>query len=435
MNRTSLWLRIVTAQLAITLILAAVLPFVVDRTIHAIGNELTQHFLSSVTQRSSAALRATPVSPGSNDPRYGAVATFLIQGNRIDQLAGPHIEDIAARPIPRGNNPVFSQGPYSDFYLMPEDLNGQWILAAEDRRHPAVLIDDIIRYFLHRFFLIIPFLLLLSTGVTLVIVRLAMGPIRRATVEVAAIDVAKPSLRINELAMPKDIWPLVHATNTTLERLEHALDRERRFNAAVTHELRTSLSTILLRGEALPVGRERSAIEQAVARAAGVIDQMLELGAIESGLVNLSEFHLAGPVREVIVQIRPILLSAGRALSLECNEDASVHVIASEALVMIALRNLIDNAHRHSTLGGSIVVRCDCAAGTLTVADIGPGISVREEPGGRQVFARADGVRSQSSGLGLAIVRRAIDTCGGTLTFDRATGGGTIAKLEFRTVA
>jgi signal transduction histidine kinase len=98
---------------------------------------------------------------------------------------------------------------------------------------------------------------------------------------------------------------------------------------------------------------------------------------------------------------------------------------------MIALRNLIDNAHRHSTPGGSIDVWCDCAAGTLTVTDDGPGISIREESGGRRVFSRADGVGSQSSGLGLAIVHRVMENCGGSLSFGRSANGGTIAMLHF----
>jgi signal transduction histidine kinase len=432
MKSSSLWLRIVIAQLAIALVLAALLPFVVDRTINAIGNELTQNFLSIVANRSNDDLISSQSSSADNDPRHGAVATFLVSSSKVTQLSGPKIEDISSRPRIEGNIPVFSHGPYSDFYLMPARQAGHWILAAEDRRHPAVLIDDVIRYFLHRFAIIIPLSLLISATATLVIVRLAMRPIHRATTEVSSIDVMNPSSRLSELSMPRDILPLVHATNTTLERLESALERERRFNATITHELRTSLSTILLRGEALPAGRERRAIEEAVARASGVIDQMLELSAIESGLVSLSEFCLAAPVRDVIAQMRPVLHSSGRRLSFVCDENEETSILGSQALVMIALRNLIDNAHRHSAAGGDIDVVCDCIAATLTISDSGPGISVREEPGGRRVFARADGVRSQSSGLGLAIVHRAMANSGGSLAFARSPGGGTIVTLSFQ---
>jgi signal transduction histidine kinase len=429
---SSLWLRIVLAQLAIALALAALLPFIVDRTINAIGYELTQNFLRSVTVRSSRDPFFNQKPIPDNDPRYGAVATFVVGANTLTQLAGPKIEDIGSRPKPNRNHAVFSHGPYSYFYLMPTNQMGRWILAAEDRRHPAVLIDDVIRYFLHRFAIIVPLSLLISAAVTLVIVRLAMRPIHRATTEVSSIDVMNPSSRLSELSLPRDILPLVHATNTTLERLENALERERRFNATITHELRTSLSTILLRGEALPAGRERRAIEEAVARASGVIDQMLELGAIESGLVSLSAFCFATPVRDVIAQMRPVLLSSGRRLSLVCDENEDACIFGSPALVMIALRNLIDNAHRHSTVGGDIDVVCDCVGATLIVSDAGPGISIREEPGGRRVFARADGVRSQSSGLGLAIVHRVMEKSGGSLAFGCSPTGGTTATLSFR---
>lgn len=432
MRNSSLWLRIVAVQLVIALVLAGALLFEVDRTIHAIGNDLTEHFLASAAQRSIESPRPTKPSPSDrDDPRFGAVATFMVHPHGLVQLAGPRIDDIAARPALRGTRPVFSHGPFSDFYLLPTDRSGSGILAAEDRRHPAVILDDVTSSFLRRFVLIVFLSLFLSAASTLVIIRLAMRPIRRVTSELTLIDAAKSSVRLSESPMPNDILPLVRATNVTLARLERAFDRERRFNATVTHELRTSLSTILLRAEALSPGRERSAIEEAVARATGVIDQMLELGAIESGIVSVGQFRIAGTTREIVAQFRPLLGAEGRRLTLQSLGDEETDISGSAALAAIALRNLIDNARRHSIPGGKIEVLCDCSAGVVTVSDEGPGLSMREDAGGRFVFARADGIRSRSSGLGLAIVHRAIETCGGSLTFERSAAGGTAATLTF----
>ncbi|MDR1990248.1 MAG: HAMP domain-containing histidine kinase [Acidobacteriaceae bacterium] len=432
MIRASLWLRIAVIQIVFALLLAALLPFAVDRTIHAIGRNLTERLLASAAQRSLGSLPGVASVQGAdNDPRFGPVATFIVDAQGARQLAGPHIEDIADRPVAQDNQPQFSSGPYSDFYLLPTSQSGIWILAAEDRRHPAVLLDDIITYFLQRFAIIVPLSLALSAGITLIIIRLAMRPIRQVASEVAAIDAASPTLRLSETTMPRDILPLVHATNITLGRLDRALARERRFTATVTHELRTALSTILLRAETLPAGTERTAIEAAVTRASGVIDQMLELGAIESGSAELGSVALADTARDTIVHVMPLLRAAGRTLTFHCTGDERARIAGSAALVTIALRNLVDNANRHSTPGGAIDVTCDCTAGTLTVSDTGPGISVREDESGRQIFARADGVRTRSSGLGLAIVRRAMDGCGGVLTFDRTPTGGATVTLAF----
>jgi signal transduction histidine kinase len=436
MSRVSLWLRVAAVQIVFALLLAAALPFVVDRAINAIGHNLTERLLASAAQRALGSLPDTVgVQGADNDPRFGAIATFVVDAQGIRQLAGPHIEDIAARPAAQGNQPRFGSGPYSDFYLLPTRQPGTWILAAEDRRHPAVLLDDIISHFLHRFAIIVPLTLVLSTCITLIILRLAMWPIRQVASEVAAIDAAGPALRLSETALPRDILPLVHAINTALARLENTLARERRFTATVTHELRTALSTILLRAEALPPGVEHTAIEEAVARAANVIDQMLELDAIESGSTEPGDVALVATARDTIAHMMPVLHATGRTLTLHCTGDEHARVIGSAALVTIALRNLIDNANRHSTPGGAINIICDCTVGTLTVLDAGPGISVREDASGRQIFTRADGVRTRSSGLGLAIVRRVLEGCDGSLKFDRSPAGGTTAILAFKLAA
>lgn len=426
----SLWGRIVIAQIVTALLLAVGLPLVIDRTIQRISDDLTSRFLGGMAQQVLA--REATFGP---EPQllgaHGPVAIYRTNGSDVVRTFGPPIVDIAARPRPDTAQPVFAHGPYSDFYLLPAGAPGQWVIAAEDRRHPTVLLDDITVHFIHQFAIIVPFALLLSTTATLLAVRSAMGPIVRAADEATKMDPGNLRMRLDEHHVPEEIVPLVHAVNVAFARLEDAYERERVFSATVVHELRTCLSTIALRAGMLDAGVVRRALEEAVQRAAGVIDQMLELQSLE-GEVRLGEpIGLQRIAAEVVSDMTPLIASAGRRLTLRIANENEGTVGAAKSPVMIALRNLIENANRHSLPGGAIEVVCDNAAATISVCDEGPGIQIRQDADGRRIFSRADDVRSNSSGLGLAIVDRLMAWAGGELSFGRNSAGGTDAILHF----
>lgn len=429
----SLWARIVLAQLTVALLLALTLPLVVDLTIHGIGDDLTGRFLGSVAQHTLTQLSAGRTGAPLREQPGGAVAIFLIDATHTVQLSGPRIDDIVARPVPEARHPVFAHGPQSDFYVVPTGQSGQWLVVAENRGHPAVLLDDVIAHFLHRFAIIVPLALLLSALGTLIAVRLTMRPIRRAAAEAASIDAMNPSIRLEDRHIPAEIIPLVQAANLALDKIDRAYERERRFTATVVHELRTALSTISLRAETLPPSEVRNAVEEAVGRAARVIEQMLELATLDGGGAGRGTVRLDLVAGEVVAEMGHVVMAAGRKLVFTTvgGEATSCSVRASEAVVAVALRNLIDNANRHSYAGGSIEIVCDNGAGRITVADEGPGIRVRQNADGRHIFTRTDGIRSGSSGLGLAIVTRAVEAAGGAIEFGHSRWGGAAISLHF----
>lgn len=429
----SLWARIVLAQLTVALVLAIALPLIVEEAIHGIGDDLTRRFLGSVAQQTLTQLPAGGAGAPLREQPGGAVAIFLIGAGQAVQLGGPRIDDFVARPVPEARHPVFAHGPQSDFYEVPTNKPGQWLVVAENRGHPAVLVDDVTAHFLHRFAIIVPLSLLLSALGTLIAVWLAMRPIRRAAVEAASIDALNPSTRLDDRQIPAEIIPLVRAANLALDKIDRAYERERRFTATVVHELRTALSTISLRAETLPPGEVRNAMEESVGRAARVIEQMLELAALDGGGAISSTVRLDLVVGEVVAEMGHVVMAAGRKLVFSAvgGEATNGAVTAPEAVVAVALRNLIDNANRHSYAGGNIEVVCDNGAGRITVADEGPGIRVRQDADGRHIFTRTDGIRSGSSGLGLAIVTRSVEAAGGTIEFGHSRWGGAAITLHF----
>lgn len=431
MIRHSLWARIVLTQIAIGLVLAVGLPLVINKTIRAIGDELTDRFLSGVADRIADEDHRLTSGVSTADLGRGAVGAYLIDGNSIRHIAGPAIADIAQRPSPPKGGEIFTHGPFSDFYMRAAG-HGQWLLVAEDRRHPGVLLDDIIIRFLQRFSIIVALSLFISTVASLLAVRSALRPVWRAAKEAEAIrPIQTSTIRLHEEAVPVEILPLVRAANVLLERTAAAYEHERVFGATVVHELRTALATISLRAELLPPGESQDALAKAVRRAAKVIDQMLELHAGAANLV-IGPGSPAGDVAgEIVEELREVTEQSGRKLIFTRSEKGRDAIVAPVTLISVTLRNVIENANRHSVSGGEIEVICDDAAGTITVADSGPGMNIRQGTDGRWFYSRADGIASDGSGLGLAIVTRLIEGAGGRISFAASKQGGTAVTLHY----
>ena len=90
--------------------------------------------------------------------------------------------------------------------------------------------------------------------------------------------------------------------------------------------------------------------------------------------------------------------------------------------------NLLDNALKWSPDGG--VVEVACSNGVLVVRDHGPGVDESDVPYIFDRFYRAPGARGRpGSGLGLAIVAQVAREEGGTVTVDRANGGGALFRF------
>lgn len=431
MIRNSLWARIVLAQIAIGLVLAVGLPLTIDRTIRTIGDDLTQRFLASLADRVVGNDYRTIRPANAAGMGRGAVATYLIDGTGTHHLSGPPVTDIAQRPLPPMRGDKFTHGPRSDFYIRPVGA-GRWLIVAEDRLHPGVLLDDVIIRFLRQFAIIVPISLLISTIASLLAVRSALRPVLQAAREAEAINSVQPSaIRLHEDAVPVEILPLVHAANVLLQRAAEAYEQERVFGATVVHELRTALATISLRAELLPPGESRNALAQAVERATKVIGQMLELHAGAAELTAGPGAPVGEVAMEIVEELRDVVLQGGRSLVFVTVDNAGEASSAPVALISVTLRNIIENANRHSVAGGGIEVLCDDAAGTITVSDAGPGMNVRQGTDGRRVYSRADGVASGGSGLGLAIVTRLMESAGGHISFAASQWGGTAVTLHY----
>ena len=241
--------------------------------------------------------------------------------------------------------------------------------------------------------------------------------------------------------IPLEVTPLVDRLNALFARISASMQAERRFTSHAAHELRTPIAAIRAQAEVARDDTDSTARELALAhviegcdRAARLVDQMLLLARIDerASQDGLAQSRLDLAAARVIADLAPAALDAGVAIELATEE--AVSVAADGALLEVLLRNLIDNAVRHGGPPGPVTVRCidDGQGARLEVADLGPGVDETELTHLGHRFYRASSARGPGSGLGLSIVQRIAEGCGGTVRYRRgAAARGLVVEVLF----
>ena len=282
-------------------------------------------------------------------------------------------------------------------------------------------------------------LLLVIAAVVWAVVQQATRPVRQlsASIEARAPDDLSP---IQAPQAPRELMPLVDATNRALQRQATLLAQQQRFVRDASHQLRTPLAVLKVQVQSAQRG-DLSA-RQALAEIAHTVDsatrlanQMLALAKVEQ-LRQQADTPLvdwADTVREVALDLAPLIADAGLDFELDIGSaPVQGHPWALRELV----RNLLHNAIKHSPAGGSLLVQLGVKPGAqrgmavlagqarLCVSDAGPGIPDALRPRLMQPFVGGDG--PDSTGLGLAICRQIVQQLGGSLTLNNrpAPGGG-----------
>ncbi|HKR21532.1 MAG TPA: ATP-binding protein [Pyrinomonadaceae bacterium] len=227
---------------------------------------------------------------------------------------------------------------------------------------------------------------------------------------------------------------------TRLERLE--LVRQE-FLSNVSHELRTPLTAILAFVETLetsamddPESSKRflSIIRKNASRMHELIDDILELTAIEGGNVRLraGSVDLHGLVGDVCASLDAKATANG--VSLVNDVEPNVTVYADKRRLEQMLTNLIDNGVKFSRDGGTVRISHERGErDQIRVEDNGDGIPAQHLERLFERFYRVDRARSRDmggTGLGLAIVKHLALLHGGEVTVDSELGKGTIFTIR-----
>ncbi|MDX2547050.1 sensor histidine kinase [Streptomyces sp. WI04-05B] len=272
-----------------------------------------------------------------------------------------------------------------------------------------------------------PLLLGVVAGVTWLVTRRALHPVEGIRAEMAAITASQDLARRVPVPDTHDeVARLARTTNETLAALETSVERQRRFVADASHELRSPIASLRTQLEVGAAHPELLDVEGAVedtVRLQRLAADLLLLARLDAGERPAdARFDLAELVREQAEG------RAGVTVGVE-----SMEVAGSRGQLGRLVANLLDNAQRHARSAVTVSVRREGARAVVEVADDGDGVPEADRERVFERFVRLDAARSRDdggAGLGLAIARDVAVRHGGTLTVGETATGGALFELR-----
>lgn len=300
-----------------------------------------------------------------------------------------------------------------------------YLQVAENINHRDVLLDDVVRDFFQRAALVTAPILLVLLLIDIFIFRRALQPILQASDQASQISPARLDLRLTIKEIPQEIASLVAAVNQALDRLELGFRRQQEFAADAAHELRTPLAILRARVETLQDRKFGAALLHDIDSMTRTIGQLLDAAEIESIVIDPGEVaDLRSVSREIAEFIAPLALSEQKSIALTGTEQ-SVFVKGNSEMLRRAIRNLVENAIKHTPVGTAVEIRVD-EDGSVSVSDTGEGVAAsdREKIFERRLKGDANMLSAEGAGLGLSIVKRIVEAHGGRILLDSNENGG-----------
>jgi signal transduction histidine kinase len=225
------------------------------------------------------------------------------------------------------------------------------------------------------------------------------------------------------------------------EEIRRLLRDRTEFFAGLSHELRTPLAVIATQAEMLTDRGARDAIGGSAEQLLELINDILELARAEAGSMDLHTERVA--LADWFSELSPMLVRLGAAADVDVQVDIARRlpaVTADPARLRQILVNLVDNAIKYTPAGGRVTVNAASESNLVRVTVTDTGVGIPDDVGDRvfEPFYRVPSTSPQSnqssSGLGLALVRRAVEAHGGTIEWRPVSGGGTAFTFTLKSV-
>ena len=239
---------------------------------------------------------------------------------------------------------------------------------------------------------------------------------------------------------PKELAALGVSFNRMADTLGSSLRAQRDFIANASHQLRTPLTGLKLRLEAIRAEGGHAAenaakAEEELDRLGALVDDLLALAGAATAPSAPVAVDLSGVVEEAVERWRAPAAEAEKTVDAVCR--TSVRVLADPGDLAHIVDNLIENALRYTPAGAHVSVEAAASDGraTLVVADDGPGIPAGDRARIFERFYRGSNGRQSGpgTGLGLAIVAELVERWGGEVTLH--DGPGTRVEAAFHPAA
>jgi signal transduction histidine kinase len=288
----------------------------------------------------------------------------------------------------------------------------------------------------------VPGVLALAGLLVWLLVGRSLRPVEMIRSQVAKIsDTASLDRRVDEPPIDDEIGRLAQTMNAMLDRLHRSAERQRRFVADASHELRSPLASTRAQLEVALSHPDPATWE---ATAVDLLSENLRMERLVNDLLFLarSEERPAGLTSAVPLDLDDIVLSEAQRLRTRGRVQVDISRVTAGRVRGVGdhltrvVRNLVENAERHATARVQLELRRVTPHGQrpqiqLTVSDDGPGVPVEHREHIFDRFIRLDDARSRldgdnsgGAGLGLAICREIVTAHGGRIWADEARGGG-----------
>jgi signal transduction histidine kinase len=393
---------------------------VLSASVHSSAERAAEQRISELTERGDG--------PGgrSLDSLDDEIVQLIGDDGAVRAASEDAREALGSTPLPVSDDPQTMTIDGEPMLIVSDDLDDDQTLvlavSVEDGAETLATVATLLA-------VAVPLLLLLVAVTTWLVVGRALRPVTRIRQEVDGITAERLHQRIAVPESADEIAALATTMNGMLDRLDASAAAQRRFISDASHELRSPLATIRQHAElaqAHPATTSISELSEVVS------EEGLRLQGIVESLLLLARLDEGGNGRAEPVDLDDIALGEVRrlrtsGLDVDGTGIRAARVDGDPRLLGQLLRNLADNAARHSHGRIAIGVEPSGAHVFVTIEDDGAGVPPEERERIFERFVRLDEARSRDaggSGLGLAIVRGIAAAAGGTVAVDDSRWGG-----------
>lgn len=402
-----------------------------SRLVQDTPQEARQRIVAALTDQSfRASLSAQPLPmPAVEDDDAAAAAAitdFLVQELSLTSAPQPRVWASSAGRPPFGPWHMMGHGPmmhgfafagFRNLQVSVPLADGQWLsfVTALPAGGPAYSAQ-----------------FLLSMGImALIILAASVWAVGRVAAPLGSLAAAAERLGndVNAPRLPEtgttETRAAARAFNNMQTQLRNLIDNRTRLLAAISHDLRTPLTLLRLRAEAVDNNEERDKMLSTIAEMDSLIGTSLQFARDDSASEPRRQVDLTAVVQSVVDD----MTDAG--LPVRMHPATSILYSCQPAALKRAVRNLLDNAVKYGKTG-SAKVRLAAQTVEIDIDDDGPGIPEAELARVLEPFYRLEESRSRETGgvgLGLAITHAIVQAHGGKLTLSNRPEGGLRASL------
>lgn len=281
----------------------------------------------------------------------------------------------------------------------------------------------------------------LGIAISSYVSRKILRPILKINDAAKKVAMGDYSVRLEEKSIAVEIWQIARNFNIMVRELSKTETLANDFVSNVSHEFKTPLSAIegyatLLQDDTSPVEEKQQYINyilENTARLSQLTHSILSLSRLENQEIVIQKRYFS-----LDEQLRRILLEyenkwEEKKLIIDLNLE-KVMFYGNQSLLAQVWSNLIDNAIKFSRQGGVLSINCFVRENNITVIvkDNGIGMDKEVQKHAFDKFYQGEHSHTQKgNGLGLALVKRIVMLCGGTIFLVSQKGIGSSFTVQF----